>query len=85
MIPAATVLTRLKQAAMEGGAARAQDMQVMMGNDRVGRIKPGRDGLTVELAIAGDADLDRILAALRTAILDSRARLTEEERDSALD
>lgn len=84
MIPAATVLTRLKQAALEGGAARAQDMQVVVGDERVGRIKPGRDGLAVELAIAGDADLDRILAALRTAILDSRARLAAEA-DSAVD
>jgi len=84
MIPAATVLTRLKQAAMEGGGARAQDMQVVVGDERVGRIKPGRDGLAVELAIAGDADLDRILAALRTAILDSRARLAAEA-DSAVD
>lgn len=84
MIPPATVLTRLKQAAMDGGPARGQDMQVVVGEDRVGRIKLARDGLAVELAIAPDADLDRVLSALRSAILDSRARVAVEG-DSPLD
>jgi ParB family chromosome partitioning protein len=84
MIPAATVLTRLKQAALEGGASRSNDMQVLVGGDRVGRIKPARDGLAVELTIADEADLDRVLAALRSAILDSRSRAAPEP-DSPLD
>jgi len=84
MIPAATVLTRLKQAALEGGASRTQDTAVVVGEDRVGRIKPARDGLAVELAIADDADIDRVLAALRMAIVDSRARIAAEA-DPALD
>jgi ParB family chromosome partitioning protein len=84
MIPPATVLTRLKQAAMQGGASRGQDMQVVVGDDKVGRIKLARDGLAVELAIAPDADLDRVLAALRAAIIDSRARVAAD-LDSALD
>lgn len=84
MIPPATVLTRLKQAAMQGGASRGQDMQVVVGDDKVGRIKLARDGLAVELAVAPDADLDRVLAALRAAIIDSRARVAAD-LDSALD
>jgi ParB family chromosome partitioning protein len=84
MIPPATVLTRLKQAAMQGGGSRGQDMQVVVGDDKVGRIKLARDGLAVELAIAPDADLDRVLAALRAAIIDSRARVAAD-LDSALD
>lgn len=46
MIPAATVLTRLKQAAMEGGGGRAQDMQswwvmnVWAGSSRAGTVWP---------------------------------------------
>lgn len=84
MIPAANVLTRLKQAALDGGTSRPQDVHIVVGEDRVGRIKPSRDGVTVELAVGQDADIDRILSALRLAILDSRARLVAEA-DSAAD
>lgn len=84
MIPAANVLTRLKQAALDGGTSRPQDVHIVVGADRVGRIKPSRDGVTVELAVGQDADIDRILSALRLAILDSRARLVAEA-DSAAD
>lgn len=84
MIPAANVLTRLKQAALDGGTSRPQDVHIVVGDDRVGRIKPSRDGVTVELAVGQDADIDCILSALRLAILDSRARLVAEA-DSAAD
>lgn len=75
MIPAATVLTRLKQAAVEGGSARSQDTTLFVGEDRVGRIKAARDGLSVELTVGPEADIERLLAAVRAAIIDSRTRL----------
>jgi ParB family chromosome partitioning protein len=78
MIPPASVLTRLKQAAVDGGPSRGPDRQVVVGDDCVGRIKLGRDGLAVELTVAPDADLDRVLAALRAVILDGRARVAAE-------
>ncbi|HUD27950.1 MAG TPA: ParB/RepB/Spo0J family partition protein [Novosphingobium sp.] len=84
MIPAATVLTRLKQAATEGAPARGQDTQVVVGDERVGRVRQGRDGLAIDLSIAPDADLDRVLAALRASIIDCRARVAAEI-DSTVD
>jgi ParB family chromosome partitioning protein len=78
MIPAATVLTRLKQAAMEGGGGRSQDTAVFVGDERVGRIKPGRDGFAVELTIANEADLDRLLASVRAVVLEGRTRFASE-------
>lgn len=78
MIPAASVLARLKKAAMDGGLSRAEGVQVLVGDDKVGRIKPARDGLAVELLVAPNADLDLMLAALRAAILDGRTRVARE-------
>lgn len=75
MIPAATVLMRLKQAAVEGASGRTHDTPIMVEERRLGRIKPTRDGLAVELAISGDSDLDGILAALKSAIVETRARM----------
>lgn len=77
MIPAATVLTRLKQAAAEGGGAKGNDTALVMGDTRLGRLRPARDGLALELTIANDADLDQILRAVRAAVLDGRARIAE--------
>lgn len=78
MIPAATVLTRLKQAAMEGGTSRSQEIVFAMGADRLGRIKPSREGLAVELAIMDGMDIDRIVPALRVALHQARARFAAE-------
>lgn len=78
MIPAATVLTRLKQAAAEGGAARAQETVLMLGEDRIGRLRSVRDGLAVEITFGEEADIDRVLSTVRAAILEARARVADE-------
>lgn len=85
MIPAATVLTRLKQAAAEGAPGRGNDMAVLLGDTRLGRLRPARDGLSVELTIANEADLEQVLTALRAAVMDGRARLAEPADDTVED
>lgn len=77
MIPAATVLVRLKQAAAEGSAGRGNETAVLVDDAKVGKVKPARNGLTVELAIADDADLEKVIAALRMAVREGRARIAE--------
>lgn len=84
MIPAATVLTRLKQAAAEGGSSsRGNETAVLLGDTRIGRVRVARDGLAVDLTIADDADLDGLLRAVRAAILEGRARIAESGEASS--
>lgn len=74
MIPPATVLARLREAASPQGADDARDIAIIAGGARVGRAKPGRSGgVTVDLSIAEDADLDELLAQLRETIVAARA------------
>lgn len=78
MIPAASVLTRLKQAAAEGGSAKGNETSVLVDEVRVGRVRPSRDGLSVEVTIGEDADIDQVLRSVRAAILLGRERIAEE-------
>jgi ParB family chromosome partitioning protein len=73
LIPAATVLTRLKQAGTAGTRKALQEMPIMLGEERVGRIKPGREGLTVDLLVPDAADIDTLLAGLKALLLESRS------------
>ena len=77
MLPAATVLMRLKDAATVDGRARAAERAILMGADKVGKVRPGRDGLAVDFVVADAADIDALLAGLRTAILECRASVLD--------
>ncbi|MBO9580450.1 MAG: ParB/RepB/Spo0J family partition protein [Sphingobium sp.] len=73
MIPAATVLQRLKDAATPSPAEPARMDVIMAGNLQVGRLKTGRQGeLQIDLNIAGETDVDLMLSALRDAIAMAR-------------
>lgn len=74
MIPPATVLARLREAAMPQAQEEARDIAIIAGGARIGRAKPGRSGgLTIDLNISEDADLDELLARLRETIVAVRA------------
>lgn len=74
MIPPATVLARLREAAMPQPLEDARDIAIIAGGARIGRAKASRSGgLTVDLSIAEDADLDELLARLRETIVAVRA------------
>ncbi|WP_367142792.1 ParB/RepB/Spo0J family partition protein [Novosphingobium sp.] len=75
MIPAATVLSRLKEAGKEGDARKGNDTPLIVGDARVGRIKPAREGVSVDLIVSEDTDIDALLRALRVALIDSRRQL----------
>ncbi|MFC0204675.1 ParB/RepB/Spo0J family partition protein [Novosphingobium soli] len=79
MIPAAAVLTRLKQAAQEGTPARNSETPLVLEEERVGRLRPVRDGLTLDLTVGRDTDLDRLLALVRSAVLEARARFAADD------
>ena len=73
MIPAATVLQRLKDAAAPRPAETAQGDAIFAGNARVGRVRTGKAGeLLVDLAIAEDMNLDLVLRALRETVQAAR-------------
>ncbi|KKW91698.1 ParB/RepB/Spo0J family partition protein [Sphingobium chungbukense] len=70
MIPPATVLARLREAATPHAPEDARDIAIIAGGTRIGRAKASRSGgLTVDLSIAEDADLDELLARLRETIV----------------
>nr|WP_087575476.1 ParB/RepB/Spo0J family partition protein [Sphingomonas sp. CDS-1] len=74
MIPPATVLARLREAAMPQAPEETRDIAIIAGGARIGRAKPGRSGaLTIDLSISEDADLDELLARLRETIVAVRA------------
>ncbi len=74
MIPSATVLARLREAATPRHRDETRDLPIMLGTDRIGRVKTGKSGgLTIDLQIADDADLDELLSGLRNALLAARS------------
>lgn len=74
MIPPATVLGRLRDAATPQTSEEARDIAIIAGGARVGRAKASRSGgVTIDLSIAEDADLDELLARLRETIVAARA------------
>ena len=72
LIPAATVLTRLKQAGLAGTRQAAADRPIMLGTDQIGKMRRGRDGIVVELTVGEEVDLDTLLAELKAMLCESR-------------
>ncbi|WP_022681872.1 ParB/RepB/Spo0J family partition protein [Sphingobium bisphenolivorans] len=73
MIPPATVLARLRDAAVLSVADQGRGLPVMAGGTQVGRVRPGKNGgLAVDLAIAGDAEVEEVLRGLRAVVLAAR-------------
>lgn len=71
MIPAATVLTRLKEAGTAVAKKPSPGRELLVGNEAIGHIITRRDGFSVDLMVADDADIDAILSCLRTELLNS--------------
>jgi ParB family chromosome partitioning protein len=76
MIPAAAVLARLKQAADQRGEPDwAEGGEILFEGEKIGRIRPTKHGLALELMLRPDADVEAILALARDTLLASRDRL----------
>ncbi|HWJ71521.1 MAG TPA: ParB/RepB/Spo0J family partition protein [Sphingobium sp.] len=75
MLPAATVLQRLKEAATPSRPAELNGEAVIMAaGAAVGRVRTSRTGeLQIDLTVAETADVEALLASLREAILTGRA------------
>lgn len=77
MLASALVLARLREAGSPRLPEDLCDLPILAGGARVGRVRPGRTGgVTVDLSIADDADLDELFARLRETILTVRAVAT---------
>ena len=73
MIPAPTVLARLKQAVLLIADEPREPNAILAGGEQIGRVRPLKTGgLAVELSIAPDADLEEIVAMLRDALAEAR-------------
>jgi ParB family chromosome partitioning protein len=73
MIPAATVLARLRTASSPDLAEQEQAGSIVVEGTRVGRLKHLKSGgYTVELAVALDANIDELLAELKQALENAR-------------
>lgn len=81
MIPAATVLTRLRQAGLAGTRKAANERALLSGEEQVGRVKRGKEGFAVELSVSDAADIDALLDDLRAALLEGRAAIEAETTD----
>jgi len=74
MLAPATVLARLREAAVPRVREDGREVAVMVGGARVGRVRPGKSGgVAVDLSVGEEADLDQVFAGLREAILGARA------------
>lgn len=78
MISAPTVLARLR-AATRAEPRAAQETPLVLGRVTVGRIKPLREGLAVELQVAPETNLDELLALVRQAVIESRASVASDD------
>jgi len=81
MIAAATVLSRLRAATRVQGATPAE-VSILSNGANVGKLRAGREGLTLDLQIAADADLEDLLSHVRHAVLSVRAQIASEPGDS---
>lgn len=72
MLAPATVLARLREAAAPRARDDCRDIAILAGGERIGRARPGKGGLTVDLSIADDADLEALLVGLRETIIAAR-------------
>ena len=81
MIPAPTVLARLKSAAVTGAMApRLAGGSIVVGGDAIGRIRALKSGgVWVELSIARDTDIDEIVVELRNALIAERRTSTASQ------
>lgn len=78
MIAAPSVLSRLRAATRDADQA-TPDMPIVCQGAQLGRLKITRDGLTVDLQVARETDLDALLSILRLAIVDARARTGRDD------
>ena len=74
MLPPAAVLARLRDAAAPRVREGGGDIAILSCGERIGRARLGKGGtVLLDLSIAGDAELDMLLATARDTILAARA------------
>jgi ParB family transcriptional regulator, chromosome partitioning protein len=81
LIPAATVLARLRQAGLAGTRQGLREQPIMLGEEQVGKLKPARDGLSVELVVSDAADVDVLLSRVKSLLIEARTIPEDHEID----
>jgi ParB family transcriptional regulator, chromosome partitioning protein len=72
MLPPATVLSRLRQAAVRRPKEMG-DIAILAGGDQIGRARVVKGSVVVDVSITSDTDLDALFVALRETISAARA------------
>lgn len=79
LIPAATVLARLRQAGLAGTRQGVREQAIVLGAEKVGKLKRARDGVAVELVVSDTADLDALLTLLKALLTEARSAAEDDE------
>jgi ParB family transcriptional regulator, chromosome partitioning protein len=79
LIPAPTVLARLRQAGLAGTRQGMREQPIMLGAEQVGKLKQARDGLSVELVVSDTADVDALLSRLKSLLIEARSVPGDDE------
>lgn len=81
MLGPATVVARLREAALAESGDQADALALLAAGERVGRIKQNKaGGLQVEFALAPETDLEAVLAELKAKLIAVRERIERERR-----
>lgn len=80
LIPAAAVITRLREAASDTPAPSADSSASMPGGQELGTIEAFPGGIAVELVVPEFADIDEVLARLKQALIECRQSTSDDDR-----
>lgn len=81
MIPAATVLSRLKHAGKTVPGTQEAEETIAVNGARIGRLRPVREGLAVDFVLSEGLPLKDLFAALESAILDARSPSDSQDEE----
>ncbi|QDK35452.1 ParB/RepB/Spo0J family partition protein [Sphingomonas sp. IC081] len=83
LIPAASVLARLKQAGKTTDRLREAEQAIELDGSRIGRLRHVREGLAVEILVAEGSGLAGVLEAVERALREAREGALDETPDQA--
>lgn len=85
MIPAASVLARLKQAGKITSDTREAEAAIELNGVRIGRMRNLREGLAIDVVVTDGMQTAELLAALEAAISEARSAADEPDEESEIE
>ncbi len=85
MIPAASVLARLKQAGKITSDTREAEAAIELNGVRIGRMRNLREGLAIDVVVTDGMQTAELLAALEAAISEARSAADEPDEEAEIE